>query len=114
MKILNIRGKEVEIDDKCVPLIEYFNSVGLDTKFCCEGHKVGQNFYIMFEDYITDEQMMGFLEKYSNRYDHSPFCGLFVKWYRKMDGEIKSNWMYIAEEYKYAILDKLILDKGVN
>lgn len=105
MEILNIRGKEVQIDRACVPLVKYFNEIGLDTKHCCEGHKIGENFYIMFEDYIEDEKVIQFLDKYSNKYDHSPFCGKFLKWYRKLNGEIVNNWTYIAENKSYANMD---------
>lgn len=41
---LNIKGKLVEIDDSCVPLVSYFNKIELDTKFCCEGHNKYENF----------------------------------------------------------------------
>lgn len=85
-----------EIDELCIPMVKYFNSIGLTTKFSCQGHdnEVKNVFDIMFEDYITDEAMIEFLELYSSKYDHSPFLGGFYKWYRKLDGKIASNWMY--------------------
>ena len=98
MQILNIKNKDVEIDDNCVQLVKYFNSIGLDTKFCCEGHNTWEDYNIMFEDYITDDIIFSFIEKYSNCYDHTPFCGKFVKWARKMSGDIVTNWMYISEK----------------
>lgn len=104
-KILTIRNKQVEIDVNCIPLIQLFNEIGLDTKICCEGHLPNENFNIMFEDYITDEKITSFLEKHSNIYDHSPFCGKFMKWCRKMSGNIVCNWMYIAEKKLYAYRD---------
>ncbi|APR02576.1 TPA: hypothetical protein ACXDAY_002155 [Clostridium botulinum] len=105
MTKINIRGQKAEIDDNCISLIKFFNSIGLDTKFCCEGHKVNEPFYIMFEDYIDDEQIVSFIENYSNKYDHTPFCGKFVKWVRKMKGEIKFNWEYIAQDKVFAQKD---------
>ncbi|QDY27049.1 hypothetical protein [Clostridium botulinum] len=99
---LNIKNKLIEIDDKCVPLVKYFNEIGLDTKYCCQGHNDYENFNIMFEEYITDEQMINFISEYSTKHKHSPFLGKFVKWYRKMSGEIVCNWMYIVNTYEEA------------
>lgn len=110
---LNIKGKLVEIDNNCVPLVKHFNKIGLDTKFCCEGHNKYENFEIMFEDYITDEQMVDFLNQYANKYNHSPFLGKFVKWYRRMSGKIVSNWIYAVDTVKQADIDykRLISDE---
>lgn len=105
LEIINIRGKDVEIDELCIPLVEFFNSVKLHTKFCCEGHKDSENFHIMFEDCVGDDAIIEFIESYSNKYDHTPFLGRFYKWYRKMSGKIVSNWMYVAEDRNRAKVD---------
>ena len=78
-KLMIIRGNKVLIDKDCVDLVKYFNNIGLDTKYSCSGH--GEDtFEIVFEDYITDEQMEGFISKYRNKYNHSLFLGKFSKW----------------------------------
>lgn len=105
--LLNIKGKVVKIDNKCVPLVKYFNSIGLDTKYCCEGHNPNEPFTIMFEDYVTDEKIFSFIKQFSNKYDHTPFVGKFVKWARKMGGEIALNWVYIANTQECAEIDYL-------
>lgn len=102
---LNIRGQEVDIDEKCVDLVNYFNSIGLDTRFCCEGHNEVDTFHIMFEDYISDEKIINFINRYSSKYDHTPFCGRFQKWCRKMSGNIVFNWEYTAKKQEHAIFD---------
>ena len=110
---VDIRGKKVPIDKCCVPLVKFFNENGLDTKFCCEGHHKYENFEIMFEDYITDEQIFDFLNEYANKYDHSPFIGKFVKWSRRMSGCIASSWLYAVDTVEQADIDykRLISDE---
>lgn len=115
---LNIKSKLVEIDDSCVPLVKHFNKIGLDTKYCCEGHNKYENFEIMFEDYVTDEQMFNFLNQYANKYNHTPFLGKFVKWARRMSGKIISNWIYAVDiveqadiDYKRIISDEFRINK---
>ena len=61
------------IDDKeCIPLVEFFNSIGLKTKWCCSGKKKlfkkrhGYNFYyIMFDDEVPDEKLNTVLNEFS-------------------------------------------------
>ena len=85
-----------KIDEKCIPMVEYFNSIGLVTQFSCQGHNDYRNakFYIMFDRKVSDEMIFAFLEKHSNEYNHTPFVGCFVKWARKLSGKIVCNWMY--------------------
>lgn len=84
-----------EIDVLCRPIVKYFNAIGLDTKFSCQGHEgLNRSFQIMFQDYVTDEQIQSFLEQYSSKFSHSPFVGHFQKWMRKMSGKIATNWIY--------------------
>jgi len=85
-----------QIDEKCIPMVKFFNTVELFTKFSCQGHddRFGNQFWIMFSIEVTDLDILIFIDKYSNKYDHSPFAGKFVKWMRKIDNKIVSNWMY--------------------
>ena len=89
-----------EIDEKCIPMVKFFNDIGLHTKFSCQGHNNTKmnDYYIMFDESITDDDINVFLTKCSNNMDHTPFIGKFIKWARKMnDGIIHSNWMYITD-----------------
>ena len=117
MAKVNIREQEIEIDDECVDLVEHFNSIGLDTKFCCSGHGK-DTFEIMLEDYITDKQIEDFLLAntidYGNGYVHSWFSGKLQKWCRVVSGEIKYNWIYSAYDIDEARRDymRILSKKG--
>lgn len=112
--LLNIKGKLIEIDLNCVDMINFFNNENLDTKSCCEGHVIGENFNIMFENYISDDDIINFIERYSNKFGHSPFYGKFMKWARKCNGIVIYNWMYIADVKTLAKLDYKIMIKNIN
>lgn len=84
-----------DIDEKCIPMVKFFNSVGLTTKYSCQGHdSTNARFYIMFEESVCDENIIDFLTKFGNKYDHTPFVGMFQKWTRKISGVIQGNWSY--------------------
>lgn len=61
-EIINIDGEEVEIDEKCVDMVLFFNQIGMKTKFCCEGHDKSI-YYICFD--VSDDQMYKFAKKTS-------------------------------------------------
>lgn len=88
-----------QIDEKCIPIVKYFNSIGLITKFSCQGHNnhSHNSFSIMFDDSIGDEIIYQYIEKYSNAYNHTPFCGKFTKWVRKVGTCIVANWNYSVD-----------------
>lgn len=125
-----MQNKEInyeEIDELCHPLVKYFNSIGLITKFSCQGHNnnLDNCFYIMFDDNIIDEQIDSFLLPLSNKCEHTPLVGKFIKWRRKINGNLTSNWIYQLDyaqyktnqknaKYDEQIIKKQMLDKGVN
>ena len=88
-----------EIDELCRPMVKFFNNINLRTKFSCQGHNnnYNSNFYIMFHEDVTDEQIANFLSGYENIFHHSPFMGKFVKWMRLCNGQMITNWMYNVE-----------------
>lgn len=100
MQKLKVKEKYIEVDEACVDLVAYFNTIGLDTKYCCDGKNNCGVFYIMFEDYIDDEKIEQLLIKYKNKYNHSIFTGKFSKWCRVLNGKIKYNWIYTAYTQK--------------
>lgn len=83
-----------DMDSECVELCDYFNSVGLKTKFSCCGHNIA-DYQIIFDDEVTDEMIERFVVKCSDKYDHTPFLGQFCSWIRKVDGRVIRNWMYM-------------------
>lgn len=92
------------IDEKCIPLVKFFNSIGLETQFSCSGHEENDNgvFHIMFSEKVTDKDIENLIIKYSNKYNHSPFLGKFMKWVRKLSGEIK----YLKGVFEWTLLMK--------
>lgn len=108
MTMINLKNKEINIDDKCYPLVKLFNDMGLPTRHSCEGHGIYE-FSIIFEDEVTDKQIEDLLLKYINKYGHSHIYGKFQKWCRVMNNKIKYSWMYIAPSVDYANRDYKIL-----
>ncbi len=80
------------IDEKCIPSVKLFNSVGLKTLFSCQGHKPSDDFCIIFDDSVTDEDVREFLIKVDNVTGH--IMGGFYRWERCHEGVILSNWQY--------------------
>lgn len=100
-KAIIIDNKEVEIDLECIDFVKLFNQEGLKTKFSCQGDRYN-DFYIIFDDEVTDIDMENFISKFKNRYGHSPFIGKFSKWCRLMNNTITYNWMFRTKDYKTA------------
>ena len=90
-----------DMDKECIPLCDLFNSIGLTTQFSCCGH--GESlFQIIFEDNVTDEQICHFIDMLSQGKDHTPLVGSFLKWTRKVDEKISSNWTYQVDKIEWA------------
>ena len=50
-----------DIDIGCIPFVEFFNNIGLITKFSCYGHRSYEEFMIMFDDTVTPEMIEAFI-----------------------------------------------------
>ena len=93
-----------DMDKECIPLCNLFNSIGLTTQFSCCGH--GESpFQIIFDDNVTDKQIYDFIDILSQERDHTPIVGAFLKWTRKVDGKISSNWTYQVDKIEWADSD---------
>ena len=112
-----------ELDTLCIPMVKYFNSIGLITEYSCQGHnnKLQNKFEIIFNKEVTDDQIIEFLSKYSVKYEQSPFIGYFYKWIRMIEHNvILRNWIYVVDygnyccNQKYAKEDLLMMLKGDN
>lgn len=80
-------------DKKCEPLVLFFNSIGLKTRYCCGGHNQYQSFWIMFDDEVKDADIHKFMSKL---HKGSNGFGQFYKWDRyDFFGALLSNWMYV-------------------
>lgn len=92
-----INGELYKIDIPCIPMVLYFNSVGLYTKFSCYKMNKG-DFYIQFNESVDDNTILNFIETFPNS------IGNFYKWsrYRKEENKIIHNWTYVASDLKIA------------
>lgn len=60
------------IDDKdCIPLVAYFNLIGLKTDMCCQGHNEGTQslFWISFANEVTEQDIRDFMHKHPQKPD---------------------------------------------
>lgn len=102
-----------DMDKECIPLCDLFNSIGLTTQFSCCGH--GHDaFQIIFTNKVTDEQIYHLIDTLSQKKDHTPIVGAFLKWTRKLDDKIVSNWTYQVDKILHANLDLEIMQRRVG
>ncbi len=102
-----------DMDKECIPLCDLFNSIGLMTQFSCCGH--GHDpFQIIFTNNVTDEQIYNLIDTLSQKKDHTPIVGAFLKWTRKLDGKIVSNWTYQVDKILHANLDLEIMQRRIG
>lgn len=82
-----------DFDEDCRYACDFFNSVGLKTKYSCSGHGLDE-FYIMFDESV-ESYLIELFQMYA--FDKNPM-GQFVLWKRlvHLDGESHywNNWMY--------------------
>lgn len=71
---------ETKLDPEVIPLVRYFNQVGLPTSMSCQGHNDTNMsmFWIEFDKSVTGEDIIDFQRKHTNKY--GGFCcnGRFV------------------------------------
>lgn len=71
---------ENQLDPEVIPLVRYFNQVGLPTRMSCQGHNSTNMsmFWIEFDKSVTSEDIIEFQRKHTNKY--GGFCcnGRFV------------------------------------
>lgn len=102
-----------DMDKECIPLCNLFNSIGLTTQFSCCGH--GESpFQIIFDDNVTDKQIYDFIDMLSRGKDHTPIIGSFLKWTRKVDDKIVSNWTYQVDKIEWADCDLKSIKKHIG
>lgn len=58
--MINIDGKEIEVDAECEDMVLFLNKIGYKTRMCCQGHKGNgrPSFKIWFDNDISDEKMI--------------------------------------------------------
>ena len=82
-----------DFDEDCRFACDFFNSVGLKTKYSCSGHGVGE-FYIVFDDSV-DNHLIDLFQLYA--FNKNPM-GKFAMWKRLVHIDDKTqcwnNWIY--------------------
>lgn len=58
--IIEIDGKEVEVDEHCKDMVLFLNEIGMKTKMCCQGHE--KPIYRIWFD-VSDDVMQKFIRK---------------------------------------------------
>lgn len=111
-----------QIDIKAIPLVKFFNKIGLITEFSCEGHE-GENinrFGIIFDKCVTDKMIFKFLNVFQNGNKEITtviYSGAFHKWCRLLNDEVQCNWLYIIDyssiqiNHRIAINDLRIFER---
>src|SRR5665648_776598 len=99
-----------QIDEKCIPLCDLFNRVGLDTEFSCQGHLDGEEFVIIFEYYLSDSEIINFIKLIGDANSSSKSRGKFSKWYRYDEGILLTSWMYVARGTMIQIEEDINID----
>lgn len=103
-----------DLDFEMIEIIDVLNfHLGFTTEFCCYGHDNKTRTYIIFNESVTDEQILSLAELVSLDWKNHIF---FYKWVRGVNGEIKSNWkleisLLFEDPYnprKKAHLDKIV------
>lgn len=88
------------MDPRVIPLVEYFNKIGLHTSQSCEGHPGTSMkfFWIEFDRVVTEEMIIEFQKKHTRR--DFGFCsnGMFCKrFFYDDDGkDVISSYRYVA------------------
>lgn len=108
------------IDEKCIPMVKFFNEVaGLETEFCCQGHDdVNSDFYIIFNESVHDVDIREFISNFEGL--QLPLVGSFYKWMRKGNGVILNNWIYnissknVDDNHRFADADLKTMEYWVG
>lgn len=71
---------ETKLDPEVIPLVRYFNQVGLPTCMSCQGHNTTRMsmFWIEFDKSVTNEDIINFQRKHTNEYGGFCINGRFV------------------------------------
>ena len=82
-----------DMDKECIPMCDFFNSIGLETESSCSGHNK-TDFCIIFSDKVTYTDITTFLKRIATRKGYQLTSGSFSLWTRIHENHIYQNWMY--------------------
>ena len=106
----------IELDPAVIPLVEYFNSIGLKTHMSCEGHnKTNKSmFWIEFDKTVTGEDIEAFLIKLREKYGSSATNGCFAMRIFPGPKYTIRRWRYMAATQEAARQDYIFFTTGKN
>lgn len=100
-----------ELDPDVIPLVRYFNSVGLSTYMSCQGHnKTNMSmFWIEFHPSVSEDDIIRFQKQHTNRI--GGFCcnGRFVKRILANTTGIGTG-VYFSYQYMAATVEAAMMD----
>ena len=72
---------EAELDEKVIPLVQFFNANGLPTLMSCHGHNKTNlsMFWIEFDKTVTEADIVAFMRGHLNWVGMFCSCGRFAK-----------------------------------
>lgn len=99
-----------DYDVDVIPMVEYFNSVGLKTYMSCSGHKDNpymSMFWIEFDPSVTEQDIIDFQRNHVNEYNMFCSCGRFVQRIitTGRSDKIMRSYQYMAANVEAANID---------
>ena len=104
------------LDSKVIPLVNYFNSIGLKTHMSCEGHnQTNQSmFWIEFDKAVAEENIEAFLIRLREQYGSSATNGCFAMRIFPGPKYTMRRWRYMAATQEAARADYIFFTTGQN
>ncbi len=89
-----------ELDEGVVPMVKYFNEIGLKTKMSCSGHPGTEMkmFWIEFDRSVTEKDILEFQENHCMQYFGFTSNGFFCK---RFYLDKSTNKLVKFESYRY-------------
>ena len=108
------KNKPIGLDPAVIPLVNYFNSIGLNTHMSCEGHDQDNKsmFWIEFDKTVTEEDIEAFLIRLKEKYGSSATCGCFAMRIFPGPKYTMRRWRYMAATKEAARQDYIFFTTG--
>ena len=105
-----------DLDPAVIPLVEYFNAIGLRTTMSCEGHNRTNMsmFWIEFAEAIGEKEIEAFLSNLKERYGSSATNGCFAMRIFPGAKYTMKRWRYMAATKEAAQEDYIFFTTGDN
>ena len=98
---------EAELDEKVIPLVQFFNANGLPTLMSCQGHNKTNlsMFWIEFDKTVTEADIVAFMRGHLNWVGMFCSCGRFAKRIYASHNSVYECWCYFAATVEAANAD---------